>query len=105
CGGGRGGLEGRGGGRGRGRDGGSRGGLKGRGGGRGRGRDGGGRGGGRGRGGHGGGMEGGSRVVVEPHRHDGVFIAKGKEDTLCTRNLVSGESVQIQVSSSDSWRC
>ncbi|XP_039127264.1 rRNA 2'-O-methyltransferase fibrillarin 2-like isoform X1 [Dioscorea cayenensis subsp. rotundata] len=81
------------GGEGRGRGGGGRGGPEGRGGGRGRGRGGGGRGGGRGRGGRGGGMKGGSRVVVEPHRHDGVFIAKGKEDALCTRNLVSGESV------------
>ncbi|KAH7691929.1 RNA helicase protein [Dioscorea alata] len=93
--GGGGGFRGRsdGGGRGRGRGGGGRGGPEGRGGGRGRGRGGGGRGGGRGRGGRGGGMKGGSRVVVEPHRHDGVFIAKGKEDALCTRNLVSGESV------------
>ncbi|KAH0704424.1 hypothetical protein KY290_018014 [Solanum tuberosum] len=57
-----------------------------RGGGRG---DRGGRGGGRGRGG----MKGGSRVVVEPHRHGGVFIAKGKEDALCTKNLVPGEAV------------
>ncbi|KAK8952516.1 putative mediator of RNA polymerase II transcription subunit 36b [Platanthera zijinensis] len=46
-------------------------------------------GGGRGRGG----MKSGNRVVVQPHRHDGVFVAKGKEDALCTRNLVTGESV------------
>lgn len=32
-------------------------------------------------------------MVVEPHRHEGVFIAKGKEDALVTRNLVPGESV------------
>ncbi|RRT53167.1 hypothetical protein B296_00037919, partial [Ensete ventricosum] len=67
-----------------------------RGGGRGRGGVGGGRGsrGGRGRGGgRGGGMKGGSRVVVQPHRHDGVFVAKGKEDALCTKNMVPGESV------------
>ncbi|GAB4858301.1 fibrillarin [Ancistrocladus abbreviatus] len=63
--------------------------MKGRGGGRG----GGGRGGGRGRGGRGGGMKGGSKVVVEPHRHEGVFIAKGKEDALVTKNMVPGESV------------
>ncbi|WOK98362.1 hypothetical protein Cni_G07073 [Canna indica] len=86
-----------GGGRGRGRGGGRGGGGEGRGGGRGRGgfggRGGGGRG-GRGRGGgRGGGMKGGSKVVVQPHRHDGVFVAKGKEDALCTKNLVSGESV------------
>ncbi|XXG84992.1 hypothetical protein AAC387_Pa11g0176 [Persea americana] len=63
------------------------------GGGRGRGR-GGGRDGGRGgRGRGGGGMKGGSRVVIEPHRHDGVFVAKGKEDALVTKNLAIGESV------------
>ncbi|XP_015888510.1 rRNA 2'-O-methyltransferase fibrillarin 2 [Ziziphus jujuba] len=66
----------------------------GRGGGRGRGRDGGRGFGGRGRGaGRGGGMKGGSKVVVEPHRHEGVFIAKGKEDALVTKNLVPGEAV------------
>ncbi|CAI0403059.1 unnamed protein product, partial [Linum tenue] len=77
--------RGRGGGRGGGRFG-DRGGsgMKPRGGGRGRGR-----GGGRG----GGGMKGGSKVVVEPHRHEGVFIAKGKEDALVTKNLVPGEAV------------
>merc|ERR1711865_789001 len=37
--------------------------------------------------------KGGSKVVVEPHRHEGMFIAKGKEDALCTLNLVPGESV------------
>ncbi|XP_062105198.1 rRNA 2'-O-methyltransferase fibrillarin 2-like [Humulus lupulus] len=51
-----------------------------------------GRGGSRGRGGPGG-MKGGSKVVVEPHRHEGVFIAKGKEDALVTRNMVPGEAV------------
>ncbi|KAK9063190.1 hypothetical protein SSX86_017060 [Deinandra increscens subsp. villosa] len=56
----------------------------------GRGRGGGGRG---GRGGRGGGMKGGAKVIVEPHRHDGVFIAKGKEDALCTKNMVPGEAV------------
>eukprot|EP00270_Netrium_digitus_P012708 TRINITY_DN415_c0_g1_i2.p1 TRINITY_DN415_c0_g1~~TRINITY_DN415_c0_g1_i2.p1 ORF type:complete len:311 (+),score=71.97 TRINITY_DN415_c0_g1_i2:132-1064(+) len=86
--GGRGGASSRGG---RGGDRGGRGGF-GRGGGRGgggpRGR-GGGRGGGRGRGG----MKGGAKVVVEPHRHEGVFIARGKEDALVTKNMVHGESV------------
>ena len=56
------------------------------GGGRGRGRGG-------GRGGDRGGMKGGSKVVVQPHRHDGIFIAKGKEDALVTKNLVHGEAV------------
>lgn len=39
------------------------------------------------------GSRGGARVVVEPHRHAGVFVARGKEDLLVTRNLVPGESV------------
>ncbi|CAA0830834.1 Mediator of RNA polymerase II transcription subunit 36a [Striga hermonthica] len=39
------------------------------------------------------GMKGGSKVIVEPHRHDGVFIAKGKEDALCTKNMVPGDAV------------
>jgi len=38
-------------------------------------------------------MRGGKRVIVEKHRLEGVFIARGKEDALCTRNLVEGESV------------
>lgn len=50
-------------------------------------------GGGRGGRGRGGGMKGGHKVLVEPHRHDGVFIAKGKEDALVTKNLVPGEAV------------
>eukprot|EP00112_Aurelia_sp_Birch-Aquarium-sp1_P016847 Seg385.21 transcript_id=Seg385.21/GoldUCD/mRNA.D3Y31 product="rRNA 2'-O-methyltransferase fibrillarin" protein_id=Seg385.21/GoldUCD/D3Y31 len=57
-----------------------------------------GRGGGRGRGGFGGrggrgGMRGGMKTVLEPHRHEGVFIARGKEDALVTKNMVAGESV------------
>ncbi|KAK9448628.1 rRNA 2'-O-methyltransferase [Limtongia smithiae] len=79
--------------------GGGRGGFSGgRGGARGGGR-GGSRGGGRGapRGGRGGigkgGARGGAKVIIEPHRHGGVFIARGKEDMLVTRNLVPGESV------------
>ncbi|KAF5924097.1 rRNA 2'-O-methyltransferase fibrillarin isoform X1 [Diceros bicornis minor] len=82
------------------------GGGRGRGGGfRGRGRGGGGGGGGRGGGGfHSGGNRGrgrggkrgnqsGKNVMVEPHRHEGVFICRGKEDALVTKNLVPGESV------------
>lgn len=55
--------------------------------------------GGRGRGsprggrGGGGGFRGGKKVIIEPHRHEGVFIAKGKQDALVTKNLVPGESV------------
>ncbi|XP_058901175.1 rRNA 2'-O-methyltransferase fibrillarin [Kogia breviceps] len=106
---GRGGFGDRGGrGGGRGGFGGGRGGFgggRGRGGGfRGRGRGGGGGGGGRGGGfqsgggrgrGRGGkkGNQSGKNVMVEPHRHEGVFICRGKEDALVTKNLVPGESV------------
>ncbi|KAM9046557.1 rRNA 2'-O-methyltransferase fibrillarin [Megaptera novaeangliae] len=108
---GRGGFGDRGGrGGGRGGFGGGRGGFgggRGRGGGfRGRGRGGGGGGGGGGRGGgfqsggsrgrgRGGrrGNQSGKNVMVEPHRHEGVFICRGKEDALVTKNLVPGESV------------
>lgn len=39
-------------------------------------------------------MRGGARVVIEPHRHPGVFVARGgKEDLLVTKNLTPGESV------------
>ncbi|XP_063168032.1 rRNA 2'-O-methyltransferase fibrillarin isoform X1 [Candoia aspera] len=59
------------------------------------GRGGGGFRGGRGGGGRGGrgGFKGGKKVIVEPHRHEGVFICRGKEDALVTQNLVPGESV------------
>ncbi|KAJ3283512.1 fibrillarin, partial [Blyttiomyces sp. JEL0837] len=60
------------------------------GGGRGRGGPGGGRG---GRGGARGGAKGGAKVVVEPHTHEGIFVGRGKEDLLLTKNLVPGESV------------
>ncbi|KAH3670437.1 hypothetical protein OGAPHI_000952 [Ogataea philodendri] len=55
----------------------------------------GGRGGARGgRGGARGGKGGaGAKVIIEPHRHDGVYIARGKEDLLVTKNLAAGESV------------
>jgi rRNA 2'-O-methyltransferase fibrillarin len=38
-------------------------------------------------------MKGGAKVVVVPHRHAGVFVAKGKDDALCTKNLDPGNSV------------
>jgi len=38
-------------------------------------------------------MKGGKKVIVEKHRLEGVFITRGKEDALCTRNMVEGESV------------
>lgn len=40
-----------------------------------------------------GGMAGGSKVAIEAHRHEGVFVAHGKEDALVTRNMVPGEAV------------
>lgn len=69
---------------------GGRGGFGGRGGGRGGAGGRGGRGGGRG---GGAGAKGGNKVIIEPHRHEGIFIARGKEDLLVTKNLVPGESV------------
>ena len=64
----------------------------------------GGRGGGRGapRGGRGGGRGGrggagigaGAKVLVQPHeRFAGVFVLRGKDDALVTKNLTPGESV------------
>jgi len=38
-------------------------------------------------------MRGGAKVILEPHRHPGVFIAKGKDDALVTKNLDPGHSV------------
>ncbi|ODV85197.1 hypothetical protein CANARDRAFT_176163 [[Candida] arabinofermentans NRRL YB-2248] len=78
--------------------GGARGGFGGRGGAAGgRGGARGGRGGARGgRGGAAGGRGGaktGAKVVIEPHRHAGVFIARGKEDLLVTKNVAPGDSV------------
>ncbi|KAI9902883.1 hypothetical protein N3K66_002235 [Trichothecium roseum] len=94
-GGGRGGFGG--GGRGGGGGFGGRGGGRGapRGAGRGGGRGGpGGRGGRGGRGGAAGGARGGAKVIVEPHRHPGVFVIRGgKEDGIATRNVTPGESV------------
>lgn len=38
-------------------------------------------------------MRGGAKVFVEPHRHEGVYIMRGKEDAVVTKNLVPGVSV------------
>lgn len=38
-------------------------------------------------------MKGGVKVVIEPHRHEGVFIARGKEDALVTLNSTPGKDV------------
>ena len=53
---------------------------------------------GRGRGNTGGrGAGAPSKVVITPHRHEGVFTARGgKADALVTRNLVPGESVYAE---------
>ncbi|KAH0896961.1 hypothetical protein HID58_046529 [Brassica napus] len=40
-----------------------------------------------------GGMKGGNKVIVTPHRHEGVFTGKGKDEVILTKNLVPGESV------------
>jgi len=50
--------------------------------------------GGKGKGkGKGKGAKGGAKVVVEPHRHEGVYVARGKEDVLVTRSMVPGDAV------------
>jgi len=48
-----------------------------------------------GRGGRAGlGMRGGAKTIVEPHdRFKGVYILRGKDDALVTKNLTVGESV------------
>jgi len=39
-------------------------------------------------------MRGGKRVIVLPHeRFPGIFLVKGKEDALATKNIVPGDSV------------
>ena len=39
-------------------------------------------------------MRGGARTIVEPHESfAGVFILRGKDDALVTKNLTVGESV------------
>ncbi|VVC42692.1 S-adenosyl-L-methionine-dependent methyltransferase,Fibrillarin,Fibrillarin, conserved site [Cinara cedri] len=55
----------------------------------------------RGRGGSGGGdrpyggpegFKRGKNVIIEPHRHAGVFIARGKEDALVTKSMIPGQT-------------
>ena len=46
------------------------------------------------RGGARGGIGAGAKVLVEPHqRFKGVYVLRGKDDALCTKNLNPGESV------------
>ena len=56
-----------------------------------------------------GGFKGGKNVIIEPHRHEGVFIARGKEDALVTLNMVPGEAVygekRISVEVSNNFAC
>ena len=47
----------------------------------------------------------GVQVMVEPHRHEGIFIARGKEDALVTKNMVPGESVYGEKRVSVEVRC
>ncbi|AET02036.1 fibrillarin protein [Medicago truncatula] len=43
-------------------------------------------------------MRGGSKGVIIPHRHEGVFIFKtSNSDALLTKNLVPGESFHIEI--------
>merc|ERR1712166_1470150 len=37
--------------------------------------------------------KGPAKVVIDPHRFEGVFVSKGKDDSLVTRNVAPGESV------------
>jgi len=38
-------------------------------------------------------MKGGAKVIIEPHRHQGVFVARSKEDALVTLNSTPGKDV------------
>ena len=38
-------------------------------------------------------MGGGKKVIIEKHRHAGVFVLKGKQDAVVTLNLTPGDSV------------
>lgn len=49
-------------------------------------------------------MKGGAKVVVEPHRHEGVFIARGKEDALCTLNSAPGKVGAAEIGLQP-WTC
>lgn len=39
-------------------------------------------------------MKGGQKTIIEPHeRFKGVYILRGKDEALVTRNIAPGESV------------
>lgn len=59
---------------------------------KGKGKDGKGKGKGKAKGGKGK-AKGKAKVVIEPHRFEGVFVSKGKDDSLVTRNMDPGNSV------------
>ena len=46
------------------------------------------------------GAKGGAKVVVEPHRHEGVFVARGKEDVLVATNT---HRMHVKVTDSRSY--
>ena len=48
-------------------------------------------------------MKGGSKVVIEQHRHAGVFIDRGKEDALVTFNMAPGIRWDSAVDRLCSW--
>ena len=39
------------------------------------------------------GGKGGAKVIVQPHRHAGIFLARGKDDVLVTLNSTPGKDV------------
>jgi len=38
-------------------------------------------------------MKAAAKAIIEPHRHEGIFISRGKEDALVTKSMHVGESV------------
>jgi rRNA 2'-O-methyltransferase fibrillarin len=38
-------------------------------------------------------MKGGQKVIVEKHRHEGVFVSSGKDAGILTLSMVPGEAV------------
>ena len=39
----------------------------------------------------------GGKLLIEPHRHPGIYIAKSKEDMLVTKNMVPGIKFMISI--------
>ena len=39
------------------------------------------------------GMRGGAKVIIQPHRLEGIYVAKGQQDALVTKSFYPGESV------------